>query len=424
MTIGRRSFESQWARSTRSRCRNSGGPFSRLRSRQLRSGILSNLLRSLLKSAEVDHYCQPSDRNAAVAATKKTSEAASWGNVSLARYSEETGKNAQALAQLAQALRLNPENRETSGIATTQLSWYVPLIGSMRHDAVVISAQFSPDGQRVVTVGYNDARLWDAATGKAIGKPMKHEGTVNSAQFSPDGQRVVTTSWEKAEARLWDATSGKPIGQPMRHAYLLNSAQFSPDGQRVVTASADKTARLWDTISGKPIGEPMKHDSTVYSAQFSPDGQRVVTASDDKTARLWDAAIMTDKDTREDILVLAELAEATGGVTLETVGQAENFKIAGSRTDQSITGENRCETLWAAFENDSVTAIHEMERLGPHQPDDFSVFASHSPRMAGEQDQGGNSRRAAYCIASRSRKCPRNSTSWQTPCRYRAQARQ
>src|SRR5207245_8738427 len=43
--------------------------------------------------------------------TKKTSEAASRGNVLLARYSKDGGKNGQALAQLAQALRLNPENR-------------------------------------------------------------------------------------------------------------------------------------------------------------------------------------------------------------------------------------------------------------------------------------------------------------------------
>jgi len=53
----------------------------------------------------------------------------------------------------------------------------------------------------------------------------------------------------------------------------------------------------------------MKHEGEVRSAQFSPDGQQVVTASH-KTARLWDAVIVTDKDTREDILLLAELAEA------------------------------------------------------------------------------------------------------------------
>ena len=54
--------------------------------------------------------------------TKKTSEAASRGNVSLARYSEESGKNAQALAYFAQALRLNPENREASGLTTAVLT--------------------------------------------------------------------------------------------------------------------------------------------------------------------------------------------------------------------------------------------------------------------------------------------------------------
>jgi hypothetical protein len=66
----------------------------------------------------------------------------------------------------------------------------------------------------------------------------------------------------------------------------------------------------------------MKHEEGVTSAQFSPDGQRVVTASGD-TTRLWDTVIATDESTREDILLLAELAEATGG-------QAENLKLLTS----------------------------------------------------------------------------------------------
>jgi len=54
--------------------------------------------------------------------TKKTSEAASRGNVSLARYSKGDGQNAQALAYLAQALRLNPENREAHSLTIAMLN--------------------------------------------------------------------------------------------------------------------------------------------------------------------------------------------------------------------------------------------------------------------------------------------------------------
>ena len=49
----------------------------------------------------------------------------------------------------------------------------------MKHDSYVYSAQFSPDGQRVVTASDDKtARVWDAATGKALSEPMKHDDGV------------------------------------------------------------------------------------------------------------------------------------------------------------------------------------------------------------------------------------------------------
>jgi hypothetical protein len=45
----------------------------------------------------------------------------------------------------------------------------------------------------------------------------------------------------------------------------------------------------------------------------------------------------------------------------------------------------------AGFEIDSVTAMSEMERLGPQKLDDFSVLTTHSFRMAGKPDHRGNS---------------------------------
>ena len=141
-----------------------------------------------------------------------------------------------------------------------------------------------------------DARAKEAQPAEpgGVAAPMQHYALVFSAQFSPDGKRIVTASKDNT-ARLWSVT-GEPIGEPMRHEGKVNSAQFSPDGKLVVTASADKTARLWDAASGRAIGQPMRHDEEVLSARFSPDGQRVVTASSD-TARVWVASHQTGPKT-------------------------------------------------------------------------------------------------------------------------------
>jgi hypothetical protein len=242
-----------------------------LRQRIMLGAVTSGLILAILLAIVAWRQRTEAVKNADEANRQKYEalKQTSRGNVSLGRYLKEDGKNAQALAYLSQALRLNSENREASGLTIailTQLSWHAPLSGRMRHDAATYSAQFSPDGRRVVTASYdNTARVWDAISGKPVGQPMKHKRGVNSARFSADGQRVVTASDDNT-ARLWDATNGKPIGQPMEHQDSLRSAQFSPDGQRVATASRDNKAGLWDAATGKLLGEPMQHAGPVNSA--------------------------------------------------------------------------------------------------------------------------------------------------------------
>jgi hypothetical protein len=140
------------------------------------------------------------------AAEDKAKQVASQANVFLALNFYAIGNYNQELAYLAKALRLNGRNSEAGALTAallTQESWPV-VTSAMKHDGAVWSAQFSPEGQRVVTASYDGtARVWDAATGKALGQPMKHDGPVNAAQFSPEGQRVVTASYD-GTARVWD----------------------------------------------------------------------------------------------------------------------------------------------------------------------------------------------------------------------------
>ena len=100
---------------------------------------------------------------------------------------------------------------------------------------------------------------------------------MTSAQFSPDGSRIVTAS-DDHTARVWDAASGKPLGEPMRHEDDVKSAQFSPDGSRIVTASDDKTARVWDVkgMLRPPVPVPewmLQRARAIAGLSFDADGQ-------------------------------------------------------------------------------------------------------------------------------------------------------
>jgi len=158
-------------------------------------------------------------------------------------------------------------------------------VAKLPHEGLVRSAEFSPDGTKVVTASRDKtARIWDASSGQELQK-LPHENSVNSAEFSPDGTKVVTTSGETA--RIWDVSSDQET-QNLPLKSLGRSAEFSPDGTKVVTASDDNTARIWDASSGRVL-KKLHHDHWVHSAEFSPDGTKVVTTSGE-TARIWDVS--------------------------------------------------------------------------------------------------------------------------------------
>ncbi|MDZ8239772.1 MAG: N-acetylmuramoyl-L-alanine amidase [Nostoc sp. ChiQUE01a] len=153
------------------------------------------------------------------------------------------------------------------------------------HQGIVYNASFSPNGKYIVTASSDKtARIWDL-TGRQIASLKGHQGIVWSASFAPDTKHIVTTSSDKT-ARIWDLT-GRQIATLKGHEGMVWSASFSPDGKYIVTASGDKTALVWD-LKGQKIARFLEHQSAVYSASFSPDGKYIVTASGDTTAQVWD----------------------------------------------------------------------------------------------------------------------------------------
>jgi len=136
-----------------------------------------------------------------------------------AAIADAAGRTDEALALVARAVRYRPEDVAARSLLISLVTHHValPTTAPLRHEGAIVSAQFSPDGQRIVTAsGDGTVRIWDERSGRAIGAPLRHEGPVVSAQFSPDGQWIVTASIDKT-ARVWNARSGQARGESLRH---------------------------------------------------------------------------------------------------------------------------------------------------------------------------------------------------------------
>ena len=140
------------------------------------------------------------------------------------------------------------------------------------YKSYLTSAQFSPasiddpTGGKYIVAAYDDdhyVKIWDAEKGTLIDTLKGHLGILTSAQFSPDGKKIVTASYDKT-AKIWDAKAGTLITTLIGHRGVVNSAQYNPNGKTIVTTSYDNTAKVWDAASGNCLYTFFALDSTDY----------------------------------------------------------------------------------------------------------------------------------------------------------------
>ena len=195
---------------------------------------------------------------------------------------------------------------ELGRVARANLAAWEPFLVRNRlgfpHKGWTWAVAFSPDGRTVATGGSDRvARLWDAGTGTAIGRPMSQPHPVWAIAFSPDGRRLLTgcgaIDGRPGEARLWNAATGEPAGPPQSHPSWVTDVRFGPDGHTFLTV-CDDGAQVWSAATGRPIGARMGHPGLMpaigvlqnLQAAISPDGTLVATGGVDGAVRLWDAA--------------------------------------------------------------------------------------------------------------------------------------
>jgi WD40 repeat protein len=193
---------------------------------------------------------------------------------------------------------------------------------------------FSPDGLLIVTISADQAKVFEAASGRPLLTLKGHSARIMSVGFSPDGQQIITGSWD-GTAKVWETASGRPLLTLNGHSGGVASVAFSADGQRIVTGSDDNTAKVWDAASGRELLPLKGYNGGIWAVAFSPDGQRIVTGSRDHMAKVWKVASAVqvaawqkeDKAAAERLAVLwSERAEATKRDQLRGAEAAGNIR--------------------------------------------------------------------------------------------------
>ncbi|GAB5551797.1 MAG: hypothetical protein Sapg2KO_13880 [Saprospiraceae bacterium] len=155
-----------------------------------------------------------------------------------------------------------------------------------QHKTSISVAQFSPDGQSILTASNDEstAYLWSLDGQLLTSFQEVSEGVFVTAAFAPDGQSILTTN-DALEIKIWNL-QGQVLQTFSGHSSWVTNVDFAPDGRSLLTASQDQTVKIWDT-SGNLIRTINAHDDYLTAAYFSSDGQKILTSSGDKTVKLW-----------------------------------------------------------------------------------------------------------------------------------------
>ncbi len=117
-------------------------------------------------------------------------------------------------------------------------------VGTLRpHTAAIATLAFSRNSQWLLAAsGDRTASVSNVAQRKVVRVLSGHDEAVNCANFSPDGNRVVSVS-EDQTLKIWDTGTGVEIlTRPLTEAAYR--AVFHPDGNRLFLSSYDRTVRI------------------------------------------------------------------------------------------------------------------------------------------------------------------------------------
>ncbi|KAF9543720.1 Telomerase protein component 1 [Mortierella hygrophila] len=199
---------------------------------------------------------------------------------------------------------------DSGGITLYNASTWAGVKALRGHSGEVNNLVFSPDSQRLASVGDDAVRVWDCENGEALLVLEGHIGKVSSVTFSPHGKYLASVGDDKT-VRLWSLETGEILFISEGYGEAVGSVEFTADGLQLVSGCEDGTNQFRDVQTGEPgmlwasdhgevkclavspdglriaTGHRGGHSGRVVVVAYSPDGETVISGSDDGSVRRW-----------------------------------------------------------------------------------------------------------------------------------------
>lgn len=262
------------------------------------------------------------------------------------------------------------------------------IIKEFSHINQIISAQFSPDGQKIIATYKGNSQnlvLWDVQTGKITKTLDGHQDDVMSAMFSLDGRYIISISKsDKNNLILWDAQTGERLSILNGHQGDVESAIFSPNSQYIISLSklsnikivimgkgivSKRQLTLWDVETRTIKQQFSVQGSTI--AQFSPDSSKILVNTNDENIFFWDIENQTE--------ILLEPIQISN-TTVKTIGPVpfspDGRLIALTESNLANSSYNHYLTLQSTTTGKIIKSYPMTDAIKPlFSPDGTYIFA-------------------------------------------------
>ncbi|MGC4859761.1 WD40 repeat domain-containing protein [Micromonospora sp. DT41] len=257
-------------------------------------------------------------------------------------------------------------------------------------------------GREVVIAGGTDQviRVWDAATGEAVGIPFSgHTGKITALlpalwageqvlisvaskgaprmwilQAAPvdtghtgritalaagtrRGEPVFASSSEDATIRLWDAATGRIIDSLDAGGTVTSVAFGGPGRDILVGVTGQGLVQRWDANSGTKLGDPLHHGGpAMYAAATVDTGSRCLlgVCAADQTLRLWD--IVT-----AELLTQVPVGQTVRSLSMAATGEQLLAMVHGDIADDEPCLGDSMAALWDVWAAERIRQPLQLE---------------------------------------------------------------